>query len=69
MEIAANAVEKYINSAIEVKNENNFFGPVQFLLKQLKLIHINKDAFRYLSDNFIVAFLWKLFSTSLYKKT
>ena len=29
LKIAVNTLEKYINSAIEVKDENNFFGLVQ----------------------------------------
>ena len=68
VEIAVNAFEKCINSAIEVKDKNNFFGLVQFLLEQLKLRHINKGARRYSSDLLSVAFLWTLTSTSLYKK-
>ena len=59
LEIAVNVLKKYINSAIEVKDENNFFGLVQFFfsLKQLKLIHINKAAGSYSSDLLTVAFL------------
>ena len=56
------------DTATKVRKEDNSIGLVQFLLEQLKLIHIDKGARRYPSDLLTVAFLWKLTSTSLYKK-
>ena len=68
VKMAVNALEQYLDTATKIRDKNNSFGLIQFLLEQLKLIHIDKGALRYSSDLLTVAFLWKLTSTSLYKK-
>ena len=68
VKMAVNALERYLDTATKIRDKNNSFGLIQFLLEQLKLIHIDKGALRYSSDLLTVAFLWKLTSTSLYKK-
>ena len=50
VKMAVNALEQYLDTATKIRDENNFFGLIQFLLEQLKLIHIDKGALRYSSD-------------------
>ena len=66
VEIAVNALEKYINLLLKLKMRMIFWF-ISVFFEQLKLIHINKAAVRYLSDLLTVEFLLKLTSTSLNK--
>ena len=65
VKMAVNALEQYLDTATKIRDKNNSFDLIQFLLEQLKLIHIDKGALRYSSDLLTVAFLWKLTSTCI----
>ena len=54
--MAVNALEQYLDTEGEVGDGNNFFGLVQFLLKQMKLIFIDLGPRRYFYDLLTIAF-------------
>ena len=68
VKVALNTLQQYLDTASKLEDPNNSIGLIQFLLEQLKLVAVNKNARTYSSDLITIAFLLKLTSTSLYTK-
>ena len=68
IDIAISSLKQYMHKFHSDQDKFNCASLFQFICEQLQLLQVPKHGYRYSTDMIILAFLWKLTSSALYKK-
>ena len=68
IDIAISSLKQHMHQFYFDQDEFNCASLLQFICEQLQLLQVPKHGHRYSTDMIILAFLWQLTSSALYKK-